>query len=254
MMNFAKRVRGIGAAGLVITAVSFAVGGSGSAGADNQICDKNGWTTIEGSYVVQNNRWGSTTATQCIDVTNTGFAITKLVGGNSTNAPPVGYPSVYLGCHLGNCSPGSSLPMQVSHISSATSSINFSYVDGGTYDAAYDIFLDPTPKTTGEQQMEIMIHLNRQGVLLPSHVIGTIGGHSWEIWQNTWQPGGPNEIIYAAPSPINAWDFSVLDFINDVRSRGGITDAWYLNSIQAGFECYSGCVGLAVNSFSAKVT
>ena len=204
--------------------------------------------------MVQNNRWGSTTATQCINVTNTGFAITKLVGGNPTNARPVGYPSVYLGCHFGNCSQGSSLPMQVSHISSATSSINFSYVDGGSWDAAYDIFLDPTPKSTGEQQMEIMIDL--KGVPNTSLGEATIGGRSWEVWQNhpTWRPGAPNEIVYSAPSPINAWDFSVLDFINDVRSRGGITDAWYLNSIQAGFECWSGCVGLAVNSFSAKVT
>ena len=81
----------------------------------------------------------------------------------------------------------------------------------------------------------------------------TIGGRSWEVWHNTWQPGAGNMIIYAAPSPINAWNFSVLDFTNDVRSRGGITDAWYLDSIQAGFECSSGCVGLAVNSFSAAV-
>jgi hypothetical protein len=254
--NFVRRVHGVGAAGLVIAAVSVAVGGSGSAGAESQICEPSGWTTIGGSYVVQNNRFGSRTATQCINVTDIGFAITTLEGSNPTTGLPVGYPSVYLGCHFGNCSPGSSLPMQVGQISSATSSISYSYVDGGNYDAAYDIFLDPTPKKIGGQQLEIMIHMNRQGSIKQLHRVDetTIGGRSWEVWQGRpWQPEGKNEIIYYTTSPISAWNFSVLDFINDARSRGGTIDAWYLNSIMAGFECWSGCVGLAVNSFSAAV-
>ena len=118
--------------------------------------------------MVQNNRFGSRTATQCINVSDTGFAITKLVGGGDRDGGIVGYPSVYLGCNFGNCSPGSSLPMQVSHISSATSSVDFSYVDGGSWDAMYDIFLDPTPEKTGTHQMEIMIYLNRQGFNAPT--------------------------------------------------------------------------------------
>src|SRR6185503_17489379 len=54
-------------------------------------------------------------------------------------------------------------------------------------------------------------------------------------------------------SPIASWSFSVLDFINDVRSRGLVTNSWYLTSIQAGFEPWIGGAGLAVNSFSAAV-
>jgi chitodextrinase len=60
-------------------------------------------------------------------------------------------------------------------------------------------------------------------------------------------------ISYVAPSPITSWSFSVLDFINDVRNRGAITNSWYLTSIQAGFEPWVGGAGLAVNSFSASV-
>ena len=32
----------------------------------------------------------------------------------------------------------------------------------------------------------------------------------------------------------------MLDFINDVRNRGAITNSWYLTSIQAGFEPWQG--------------
>ena len=43
----------------------------------------------------------------------------------------------------------------------------------------------------------------------------------------------------------------MLDFIDDVRNRGAITNSWYLTSIQAGFEPWQGGAGLAVTNFSA---
>ena len=257
--NLVRRVHRIGLAGLVIAAASIGAGDSGSAGAESQICEPTGWTTIEGSYVVANNTLGSKTVTQCINVTDTGFAITQLLP--KPNGGQVGYPEVYLGCHWGICSPDGILPMQVGHISSATSSISFSYVNDGKYDGMYDIWLDSTPRKDGRPEVEVMILFNYQGfdhwgpAALEKTVDNlTIGGRSWEVRQ--WQDsGGPNinRVAYVMPSPINDWNFSVLDFINDVRSRGVITDAWYLTSIEAGFETYSG-VGMAVNSFSAAVT
>ena len=229
------------------------VGATGQAQADVTLCDQYGSTTIQGRYVVQNNRWG-TSATQCLNVTSTGFRITTQQGSAPTNGAPVSYPSVFLGCHYGNCSPGSTLPMQVSRIRSATSSITYRYA-GGTYDAAYDIWLDPTPKTNGVNQVEIMIWFNRQGSIQPiGGVVGTttVGGRTWQVWRGS---NGSNDVIsYVAPSAISSWSFSVLDFVNDVRNRGAITDSWYLTSIQAGFEPWNGGTGLAVGNFSASVT
>ena len=40
--------------------------------ADVRICEQFGSTTIQGRYVVQNNRWGSS-AQQCINVTTPAF-------------------------------------------------------------------------------------------------------------------------------------------------------------------------------------
>ena len=236
------------AAGAITTTVV-----AGPASADTQICEQYGSTTIGGRYVVQNNRWG-TTAQQCINVTGTGFSITSQQGVGSTSGAPVSYPSVFLGCHYTNCSPGTNLPMQVSAISSATSSINYNFVSGATYNASYDIWLDPTPRRDGVNAMEIMIWFNRQGSIQPiGSAVGnaTIGGRTWQVWQGS--NGSNNVISYVAPSAISSWSFSVLDFINDVRNRGAITNSWYLTSIQAGFEPWIGGAGLAVNSFSAAV-
>ncbi|WP_410809546.1 GH12 family glycosyl hydrolase domain-containing protein [Micromonospora sp. 067-2] len=247
-----RPLRALVAAGLLLGGSIVAVALGGNASADTQICEQYGSTVIQGRYVVQNNRWG-TTAQQCINVTGTGFEITTLNGSNPTNGAPTAYPSVFFGCHYTNCSPGTNLPIQVSQISSATSSISYRYV-GGTYNASYDIWLDPTPKRDGVNQMEIMIWLNRQGPIQPiGSPVGTttLAGRTWEVWRGS--NGSNNVISYVAPSPISSLNFSVLEFVNDVRNRGAITNSWYLTSIQAGFEPWQGGVGLAVTSFSAAV-
>lgn len=248
-----RTLRAALAAGLLAASAVVAVSLGGAAAADTQICDQYGSTVIQNRYVVQNNRWG-TTAQQCVNVTSTGFSITRQDGSSPTNGAPTAYPSVFYGCHYTNCSPGTTLPIQVNRISSATSSIQYTYVSGATYNASYDIWLDPTPKRDGVNQMEIMIWLNRQGPIQPiGSRVGstTLVGRTWEVWQGS--NGSNNVISYVAPSAITSLNFSVLDFIADVRNRGAITDAWYLTSIQAGFEPWQGGVGLAVNSFSATV-
>ncbi|MET8123592.1 cellulose binding domain-containing protein [Micromonospora sp. NPDC005291] len=248
-----RQLRALAAAGLLITSSLVAVALGGNASADTQICEQYGSTVIQSRYVVQNNRWG-TTAQQCINVTGSGFEITTLNGSSPTNGAPTAYPSVFFGCHYTNCSPGTNLPIQVSQISSATSSISYRYVSGATYNASYDIWLDPSPKRDGVNQMEIMIWLNRQGPIQPiGSVVGTtnLAGRTWEVWRGS--NGSNNVISYVAPSAISSLNFSVLDFINDVRNRGAITNSWYLTSIQAGFEPWQGGVGLAVTSFSAAV-
>ncbi|MCA2216180.1 GH12 family glycosyl hydrolase domain-containing protein [Jidongwangia harbinensis] len=248
-----RAIRGIAAAFLLAAASITTLAVAGPAQADTRICEQYGSTTIQGRYVVQNNRWG-TTAEQCINVTGTGFSVVSQQGQGSTSGAPVSYPSVFYGCHYSNCSPGTNLPIQVSQISSATSSIDYTFVNGATYNASYDIWLDPTPRTNGVNAMEIMIWFNRQGNIQPigsRNGSATIGGRTWEVW--TGNNGGNNVVSYVAPSPINSWSFSVLDFISDVRNRGSITNSWYLTSIQAGFEPWIGGAGLAVNNFSASV-
>ncbi|MBG6102549.1 cellulase/cellobiase CelA1 [Micromonospora vinacea] len=248
-----RQLRALAAAGLLVASSLVAVALGGSASADTLICEQYGSTTIQGRYVVQNNRWG-TTAQQCINATSNGFEITTLNGSSPTNGAPTAYPSVFFGCHYTNCSPGTNLPMQVSQISSATSSISYRYVSGATYNASYDIWLDPSPKRDGVNQMEIMIWLNRQGPIQPiGSVVGTtnLAGRTWEVWRGS--NGSNNVISYVASSAVSSLNFSVLDFINDTRNRGAITNSWYLTSIQAGFEPWQGGVGLAVTSFSANV-
>ena len=223
-----------------------------AAHADTLICDQYGSTTIGGRYVVMNNRWGSS-AQQCINVTGSGFRIQTQQGSTSGGAP-LSYPAIYIGCHYSNCSPGTNLPRQLSRIGSAPSSISYNYVGGAVFDASYDIWMDPTAKTNGVNQMELMIWLNHTCNVQPvGGKVGTVnlGGRGWDVWQGN--NGGNDVLSYVAQSTTANYSFNVMDFVNDVDARTRVDRSWYLTSIQAGFEPWSGGVGLAVNSFSASV-
>lgn len=252
--HHARRARGLLGA-LLTSLVSLAalLTTAPLAQADTTICEAFGSTTIQGRYVVQNNRWG-TSATQCITATGSGFRITQADGSVPTNGAPKSYPSVFNGCHYTNCSPGTRLPAQLSAISSAPSSISFTYVNGAVYDAAYDIWLDPTPRTDGVNRTEIMIWFNRVGSVQPigSPVGNTsVGGRTWQVWSGS---NGTNDVLsFVAPSAISSWNFDVMDFARQAVSRGLAQNSWYLTSVQAGFEPWQNGAGLAVTSFSSTV-
>ncbi|NJQ02611.1 hypothetical protein HCK00_19215 [Streptomyces sp. PLAI1-29] len=223
-----------------------------AADAAQVICDQYG-TATAGGYVVQNNRWG-TGATQCIDVTGNGFRVTQADGSVPTSGAPKSYPSIYNGCHYGNCSPGTRLPAQISSINSAPSSISYGFGSGAVYNASYDIWLDPEPKRTGVNRTEIMIWFNRVGPIQPiGSQVGTanVGGRSWEVWRGS--NGGNDVISFVSPSALSSWSFNVMDFVQETVRRGMAANNWYLTSVQAGFEPWSGGAGLSVNSFSSSV-
>jgi hypothetical protein len=221
--------------------------------ADTTICEPFGSTTIQGRYVVQNNRWG-TSETQCITATDSGFRVTQANGSVPTNGAPKSYPSVYNGCHYTNCSPGTKLPAQLGTISSSPSSISYSYVSNATYNASYDIWLDPTPRRDGVNRTEIMLWFNKVGSVQPigSQVgTATVAGRQWQVWSGS---NGSNDVLsFVAPSAITSWSFDVMDFVRQAVSRGLAQNNWYLTSVQAGFEPWQNGAGLAVTSFSSTV-
>ena len=222
------------------------------------ICEQFGSTTA-GDYRIMNNRWG-TNATQCINTTANGFTIQQQDGIGNFQGAPTAYPAIYLGCHYSSCSPSAALPRQINTIGSAPNSITLSYPTSGSWNAAYDIWLNADNNTTGVQDTEIMIWLNRNtqaGNIQPiGGAVGTvtIAGRSWQVW--TGNNGQNNVVSYLFQgSPLTSFSFDAMGFINDTFSRGSQygTPSWWLTSVQAGFEPWVGGVGLSVNSFSSSV-
>lgn len=236
-----------------LAVVASLVTAAAPAQADTTICEPFGTTTIQGRYVVQNNRWG-TSATQCVTATDTGFRVGQADGSVPTNGAPKSYPSVFNGCHYTTCSPGTNLPARLDTISEAPSGISYGYVGNAVYSASYDIWLDPTPRTDGVNRTEIMIWFNRVGPIQPiGSPVGTatVGGRTWEVWTGS---NGANDVLsFVAPSAITGWNFDVMDFVRATVARGLAENDWYLTSVQAGFEPWQNGAGLSVNSFSSSV-
>ena len=210
------------------------------------------------TYHVQNNEFASS-ATECINVNGTIFNVTQSAISNATNGSPGAYPSIYIGCHWGSCTSNSSLPVQVSAITDARSDWNTTEPTSGTYDAAYDIWINTTPTTGGQPDgAEVMIWLNYRGPIQPAGnpiTTVTIGGATYNIFEGR-TTGTPswNIISYQAQNTtLSASNLDIKAFINDAVSRGYINSAWYLIAIEAGFELWQGGAGLSTNSFSATV-
>ncbi|WP_037675990.1 cellulose binding domain-containing protein [Streptomyces griseus] len=243
----------LGALVTALAVIAALVAATPPAQADTTVCEEFGSAVIQGRYVVQNNRW-NTGAPQCVTTTDTGFRVSRADGSVPTNGAPKSYPSVFNGCHYTNCSPGTRLPAQLAGISSAPSSISYGYVGDAVYNASYDIWLDPTPRTDGVNQTEIMIWLNKVGPIQPigSQVgTATVGGRSWQVWSGS---NGTNRVLsFVAPSAIGSWSFDVMDFVRQAVARGLAQNSWYLTSVQAGFEPWQNGTGLTVNSFSSTV-
>ncbi len=214
-----------------------------------------------GFYNVQNNEFGST-AQECINVNGTIFSVTQSSISNATNGGPGAYPSIYVGCHWGHCTSNSGLPVQVSSIANARSDWNTTQPTSGAYDAAYDIWFNTTPTTTGQPDgAEIMIWLNYRGTIQPFGTViapgVTIGGTVYDVWYGrTTNPTGPNWNIVsyvARNTMVSVSNLDIKAFTNDAANRGYVNNSWYLIAVEAGFELWQGGAGLSTNSFSASI-
>jgi cellulase/cellobiase CelA1 len=248
----------VGFGALALAAIASGAGGSGGstappaeAQAVTQICDKFGSARVQGGrYVVQNNEWGDSTG-QCISVTDSGFTVTAGSHNKPTNGAPGAYPSIFRGCHYNNCSDTSGLPAPVSSLATLPSSARVTVPSSGAWNASYDLWLDPTPRVDGQNTgAEIMIWINHLGPPQPvGSRVGTVSlaGATWDVWfGNT----GWNVVSYVRQQTTTAFDGTLRSFVDDAISRGHAQRAWYLTSVQFGFEPWVGGPGLAVSSFS----
>jgi hypothetical protein len=220
-----------------------------AAAAAAPLCEPFGSVGVDG-YVMQNNRWGSS-APQCIQANDDGFSITQQGGAVAANFASLSYPSIFAGCHYGNCSASKVLPAAISRLGALRSTVGVKYVGDGTYNAAYDVWLDPIPGKGGVNATEVMIWLHRQGGINPVGSVSgnaNLSGDTWEVW--TGNTGQNDVVSYVAPASLGSFDGDLMAFVKDTVSRGMATSDWFVNSVQFGFEPWQGGVGLTVSGFS----
>src|SRR5580692_12764274 len=161
----------LGAAGLAaaLAAAGLLTFGAGHArAATTTLCGEQ-TAPAGGSYIVQNNEFDSS-ASECVSTDgNADFTVANSAISNSTSGSPGAYPSIYQGCHWGNCSSGglTATPIQVANLGTGQVTTSWSTTQPGgssDYDVAYDIWFNQTPTTTGQPNCtEMMVWLNHNG-------------------------------------------------------------------------------------------
>jgi hypothetical protein len=213
-----------------------------------------------GAYTVDNNEWGSS-APECITTNgNAEFRVANSSIANGGQGAPGGYPHIYKGCSYGACTSGSGLPIRVSRIRAGTVTTSWrTRQPGGSsiYNAAYDVWFNKTPTTSGQANgTELMIWLRRHG---PKHPYGSqvatdvsIGGRRYNVWYGAAH--GFNTVTYLMTTPatsVRNLDLRPLEA--NAVGHGYLRRSWYLISVEAGFEVWQGGRGLATRSFSVDV-
>jgi hypothetical protein len=222
-------------------------------------CTQWGTTPVSGgTYIYQQNEWNSTSQ-QCasIDDSTGAFTLTSANMSVPTSGAPATYPSIYKGCHWGECTTNSGMPIRVSDLASATTSWNTTQVGSGAYDVAYDLWFNSTPTTTGQPDgTEVMIWMNSRGGVQPfgsKAATANLAGKQWDVWIG--QQAGWKIISYVLiPGATSFANLDTKALIDDAVSRGSINPAHYLIDAEAGFEVWQGGQGLASNSFSFTTT
>jgi len=235
-----------------------ATGSPGSQAGGATLCNSRRLAVDGGVYTVQNNEYDSGAA-ECLTVGALGgFTVASSAIANSTSGAPGGYPSIYRGCHWGDCTSDSGLPVQASRLltpGAVTTTWATAQPRAGAYDVAYDIWFNRTPTTSGQPNgAELMIWLNHNGAVQPSGSqvsTAAIGGRSYQVW---FSQQGWNTISYSmVAGTTSVRDLDIGQFVADAMRRGYIQKSWYLIDVEAGFEVWQGGAGLATDSFAVNV-
>lgn len=242
--------------------------GSGSLSGSGMITDKYGAVMVmrDGrSYYVQNNVWGDSTS-QTLSYNGTTFEVTAQTGSNVASGPnamgPVSYPSTFIGSNYNRSTSGSNLPKQVSALKSVKTGWSNNAGQGlqGTYNAAYDVWFstgaggDPMAPSGGFLMVWYSKPSGAQPIGSPDPTPVTIPGVSgqWEVWLG--QNGSKPCISYVRTQATDSMEFDLNAFIQHATTRSGaIQSSWYLTNVFAGFEIWSGGVGLKTTAFYAIV-
>src|SRR6201997_3884150 len=127
-----------GAMAVAAGVVALALPAVSSQAATTTLCNSQTLAASGGAYTIQNNEWGSS-APECISTDgNADFTVANSSISNATNGAPGGYPSIYQGCHWGNCTSGglSGNPVQASAITTGKVTTSWSTAQPGS--GAYD--------------------------------------------------------------------------------------------------------------------
>jgi hypothetical protein len=212
------------------------------------------------TYHLQANEYNSGATFKICTDGDPDFTISSSGVSVSHDGAPGAYPSLYKGCHWGDCTADSGMPVAVSTMTSTpgkvTTSYNTSTVTSGAWDDSYDIWYNPARSTgSNSSGLEMMIWLNHFGGVEPAGSPGptvTIDGISFTVWYGGSGTGGTVSFVANNPmSSVSNLDLGPLAAY--AVSKGYMQNSWFLIDVEAGFEPWTSGQGLTADAFDVTV-
>ncbi len=265
---------GVGGAG---TSGGTSTGGAGGSTASSSTGTTNSCSTVAGQgtitdaaggtahvqcnghdYIVQSNQWGSTAGQTLTYGPGTKFKVT-VQNGTGVNYNPASFPSIFLGANNNHITTGNELTRVVSSLNTVQTSWTWASNNAsGSYNATYDVWFSKSgqaePDRSSPSGAYLMVWFYKPSDNVPngdSISSVTIAGKNWNLWVGT--SNGVPCYSYVAQQNLNSLSFDLNLFIKDAVSKGYIQPTWGLTNVFAGFEIWSGGVGLETTDFAVTV-
>jgi len=194
------------------------------------------------------NWWGTGWTAANVSYNGTGFTVASATGTSMPDGTPIGYPTTYCGRYSestpgGNCG----LPAAFSTIDKLWTGWKWTSADTGQYNAAWDIWLG----TASAFQSYLMVWLRDPAGRQPAgnSTINnvTVAGEpgTWNIRYGTVNSRPIVNYVRAEGQDACAFEFNVMDFVNDAQARSATTSGLTLpgdtvRAIAVGFEFWTG--------------
>jgi|SRR5215472_2579440 len=210
--------------------------------------------TITGIDIRNNNFLGEP---ECL--TNWNGTPSFVITESRAHTPWAAFPNAFVGCEISVCSPHSGMPIQVGNIRSLRSSWHFVPARKWQGDAAYDIWFDPNKRTRGEDTgAEIMIWLDTRNLWMPAGPTVQIDGSRWRV--SHWTAHSPKGRswqylrFWRLSKVTSVRNLDLMPFLRYAHRNGHIRSSQYLTSVEAGYELWSGGVGMHTQLFAVDLT
>jgi hypothetical protein len=233
----------------------------------NQMSTKDA-TILLGKYWINNNWWGASGVSGSQSVWSTcqqgaliGWGPSYTWGGTANQVKT--FASAVFGWHWGWKVTNTGLPVQISSGKRVNCGWDYTIThSGGSVDVAYDMWVHSIAMagTNDDPTDEVMVWLHRGGGAGP---IGarmatvTIAGTSWDLHRGAIidSSGRMRWNVFSFIRTANASTavLNMMDFFNDLVTRGWMSSSKYVSSIQAGTEVFTGMGQLDTKGFYCRI-
>lgn len=214
----------------------------------------------DSNYYFMANGWGPGFQSQSVTWNGTSFNIESMQGMRGDNYEPASYPTVFCGVYSDSRSGECGLPKAMADIHSLRTGWRWSANgNGGTFNAAYDIWLSSSTSLNGFTGF-LMVWLRDPPGAQPagsrkfSDVGVTNAPGTWNVWVGTVQDKPCISYVRSEGRDSPALEIDVMDFVRDTQARKITLPGTTVLSVAVGFEIWSGPIqNLASDDFYVQV-